>query len=67
MSDKQWTLRQTPEREKIIEELRQLLSNNRPGEGERIHGVLTTAQIMDWALEDLLSKMRSKDVDRLFS
>lgn len=47
----QWTLRATEDRQAKMERLRKLLHNRI--DGERVHGVLTTAQILDWALECL--------------
>jgi hypothetical protein len=55
----QVTLRLTSERQAKIENLRSLL-NNRPG-GERIHGALTTAQIIDWAMDCLIDETVKKE------
>lgn len=50
------TIRLTDKRMAKLERLRKYLREERPDEGERIHGVLTTAQILDWSLDALLDK-----------
>ena len=60
-----WNLSWTVEREAKIEKLRQLLSKSRT-DGERIHGTLTTAQLLDWGLDALLDRFEyRKEIDRL--
>ena len=61
MTDKgtaQWTLRKTPEREALMKELRELLEETRPDSGERIHGVLTDAQIFVWGMLELRNALK---------
>lgn len=53
-----WTYARTAKREKLIENLRELCEAVYPDQGERQNGMLTTSQILDWALEDLEIKMR---------
>lgn len=62
----QWTLRKTPDRQELMNELRELLDEFRPREGERIHGQLTDAQIFDWAMGALLGNLieRKTEVGR---
>lgn len=50
----QWTLRATDERQAKMERLRDYLHRARI-DGERIHGSLTTAQILDWSIDALLA------------
>ena len=55
-----WSLPWTADREKKIERLRERLSTLR-SDGERIHGTLTTTQLLDWALNALLVEMEHED------
>lgn len=52
-----WTYTRTPERERLIARLRELCEEVYPDKGERQNGMLTTAQILDWALEDFEQKL----------
>lgn len=60
---KQWTYRQTEQRREMMEDLRRRLDTVYPGKGERQNGVITTAQILDWALEDLRLKLIDMEID----
>jgi hypothetical protein len=62
MSDKNWTVRRTAERDELMEGLRaKLLASGRAV--ETIHGVPTTAGVIEEALKELdkvLSKQSAK-------
>lgn len=60
-----WTYRRTEYRETLLADLRRLYDELRPGQGERIHGQLTDAQIFDWALEDKRGNLLDERVKRL--
>jgi hypothetical protein len=59
-----WTYRRTEERETLMQELRELLDRLSPEGGVRIHGVLTDAQIFDWALQELHAASIDKRTER---
>jgi len=48
-----WTIPRMAKREALIESLRKDLERIRPNDGDRQNGMLTTAQIFDWGLEEL--------------
>lgn len=51
-NDKAWSIRRTPERDALVEKLRERLQNS-GRTVETIHGVVTTAAVIDEALKVL--------------
>lgn len=54
------TYRLTDERKEKIDRLRQLLGASRT-DGDRVHGMLTTAQILDWGIDALLDRFKYRE------
>lgn len=52
MGDKSWSIRRTPERDAAVERLRTKLGKS-GREVETIHGVVSTAAVIDEALKEL--------------